>query len=234
MSSNDKSRIRILSGNQLKILALIAMTCDHVGKQILPQYLILQVIGRLAFPIFAYMIAEGCRYTKNRKKYLLTMAALACLCQVVYGFAMSSLYQSILVTFSLSIVLIYTVDKAMKSKHLATWVWAGCLLLFLYFTSSILPNILSHTDFAIDYGFWGIIFPLVIYLAKDKEKTLFGATVGLAILSISMRGMQWYSLCAIPILALYSGKRGKWNLKNLFYIYYPLHLVVIYLISLLF
>lgn len=234
MSSDNKSGIQILSVNQLKILALIAMTCDHVGKQILPQYPMLQIIGRLAFPIFAYMIAEGCRYTKNRKRYLLTMVALACLCQVVYGFAMGSLYQCILVTFSLSIVLIYTVDKAMKSRHLATWFLSGIVSLILYFISSILPNILPHTDFAIDYGFWGIVFPLIIYLAKNKGKKLLGATVGLVILSLSMGGMQWYSLCAIPILALYSGKRGKWNLKNLFYIYYPLHLVVIYLISLLF
>ena len=57
-----------LNGNQLKIIALIAMTLDHIGKMLLPGFTILQIIGRLAFPIFAYMIAEGCRYTKNRKK----------------------------------------------------------------------------------------------------------------------------------------------------------------------
>lgn len=55
-----------LTGNQLKLLALIAMTCDHVGLQLLPQFIILRIIGRLAAPLFAYMIAEGCRYTHNR------------------------------------------------------------------------------------------------------------------------------------------------------------------------
>ena len=56
-----------LTGNQLKLIALFAMTCDHVGLQLLPNVLILRILGRLALPIFAYMIAEGCRYTRNRK-----------------------------------------------------------------------------------------------------------------------------------------------------------------------
>ena len=60
-----------LTGNQLKLIALFAMTCDHVGMQIFPQLLWLRMIGRLAMPIYAFMIAEGCRHTRNRKKYLL-------------------------------------------------------------------------------------------------------------------------------------------------------------------
>ena len=59
-----------LTGNQLKLLALFAMTCDHVGLQLLPQFIILRIIGRLAAPLFAYMIAEGCRYTHDRGRYL--------------------------------------------------------------------------------------------------------------------------------------------------------------------
>ena len=92
-----------LTGNQLKIIALISMTCDHVGLQLFPDVLFMRILGRLALPIYAYMIAEGCRYTRNRRKYLLRMASLAAVCQVVYFFAMGSLYQCILVTFSLAI-----------------------------------------------------------------------------------------------------------------------------------
>ena len=66
-----------LTGNQLKLFALLAMTCDHIGVQLFPRLLILRIIGRLALPIFAYMIAQGCRYTKNKKKYLMTIAAVA-------------------------------------------------------------------------------------------------------------------------------------------------------------
>ena len=55
-----------LSGNSLKIIAAIAMTVDHIGVVIFPNFAILRIIGRIAFPIFAFMIAEGCRYTKKQ------------------------------------------------------------------------------------------------------------------------------------------------------------------------
>ena len=77
-----------LSGNQLKVIAMIAMTCDHVGLQLLPQLGFLRIIGRLAFPIYAYMIAEGCRYTHDRGRYFFRLASLALVCQGVYYGAM--------------------------------------------------------------------------------------------------------------------------------------------------
>lgn len=58
----------LLSGNQLKIIAMITMLIDHIGVNLFPSVTIMRVIGRLSFPIFAYMIAEGCRYTRDRKK----------------------------------------------------------------------------------------------------------------------------------------------------------------------
>lgn len=222
-----------LSSNQLKILALIAMTCDHVGKQLLPQYEILPIIGRLAFPIFAYMIAEGCRYTRNRKKYFLTMFALAFVCQVVYFVAMGSLYQCVLVTFTLAIGLIYAVDYAMKQGTVKGWSLAGMAFLGAYFICKVLPDILMHTDFEIDYGIWGVLLSVFVYLANNKTQKIALATATLILLSFSMGGNQWYCLFTIPLLSLYNGKRGQANLKNLFYIYYPAHLVGIYLIDLL-
>ena len=232
--NNHNKILNLLSGNQLKLFALFAMTCDHIGKQLLPQYPILQIIGRLAFPIFACMIAEGCLYTKNRKRYILTMAVTALLCQMVYGVAMGSLYQCVLVTFSLSVAWIYVVDYAMKNKTLVTGIWAGIVFAGIYFVSAVLPNMLSYTDYAIDYGLWGVLLPFFAYVSNTKKKKLVMATIGLVLLCISMGGIQWYSLCAIPILALYSGKRGRLRLKNLFYLYYPLHLAGIYVISLFF
>ncbi len=222
-----------LTGNQLKILALIAMTCDHAGKQLLPQFIFLQIIGRLAFPIFAYMIAEGCHYTKNRKKYLLTMVSLAFLCQLVYFVAMGSLYQCVLVTFSLSIGLIYAIDYAIKQKTATACLGAVAAFILICFISIFLPEILSHTDFAIDYGIWGILLPVCIYIANTKTLQLALAAIILCFLSFSLGQIQWYAFFSLPLLALYNGKRGQWNLKHLFYIYYPLHLVIIYLIGLI-
>ena len=104
------------TNNQLKIIAMIAMLIDHIGAYLFPQVRWLRIIGRLAYPIFAYMIAEGCHHTKSRIRYFLQMAGLAAICQLVYYIAMGSLYQCILVTFSLSVVIIYAIDNFRKHK----------------------------------------------------------------------------------------------------------------------
>lgn len=217
-----------LSGNQLKLLALITMTIDHVGAYLLPQYRILRIIGRLAMPIYAYMVAEGCRYTRSRAKYLALMAGLALVCQAVYFFALDSLDQCILVTFSLSICLCYLVDNARKQNSLLAWGLAAAGLAGAGFLCEILPRLLPGTGFHIDYSFFGVLLPVFIFLGRTKTEKLLLAAVGLSLLSWRSGGTQWYSLLALIPLALYSGARGKTNMKYLFYIYYPLHLVVIY------
>lgn len=222
-----------LTGNQLKLFALVCMTCDHLYHTLLPQYAILNVIGRLAFPIFAYMIAEGCRYTRNRTRYLMLMAISALLCQAVYFFAMGSLYQCILVTFSLSIGLIYLLDHACRKPSFLSIATAvlGCLA--VWFLAEALPQLLSKTDYRIDYGIMGIFLPVLVFMGQTKLQKLLLATIGLCLLSALHTSVQWFSLLAIVPLALYNGNRGKWKLKYLFYIYYPLHLAVLHLLQLL-
>ncbi len=222
-----------LSGNQLKLIAMITMTIDHVGMVIFPGVMILRIIGRLAFPIYAFMIAEGCRYTRNRRRYFLTMAGVGAGCQVVYYIVDSSLYQCVLVTFSLSLLIIFALDNALKKKDALSISLAAGAFLGAYFVTSVLPMLLPETDFAVDYGFMGVMLPVYVYLGQDKWTRLLGAGLGMALVSISSGGIQWYSLLSLPLLALYSGKRGKARLKNLFYIYYPLHLAVIYAVGML-
>ena len=204
-----------LNNNQLKIIALISMTIDHIGVQLFPNLTILRIIGRLAFPIFAYMIAEGARYTKNRKKYILTISLTALFCQLVYFFTERSLYQCILVTFSLSILLIY----ALEYKNI------------IISLISVVAVFVLCENLSIDYGFFGILTPVFIYFANGRAKKLMVCIGLLILLGIVYGGIQWYALFAIPLLALYNGKRGKLNLKYLFYIYYPLHLGIIYLLQ---
>lgn len=213
-----------LNGNQLKILAMIAMTCDHVGLQLLPQVAILRWIGRLALPIYAYLVAEGCRHTRSRKTYLLRMASLGGLCQIVYLVAMGSLYQCILVTFSLSICLICCLEDFQKGRR-----WPFLLALAGTFVLCVVvPELWKGTDFTIDYGFPGVLLPVLIY-----AHPIWGLVLGLLALNLEMGGMQWLSIGAIPLLLCYNGQRGKANLGRLFYWYYPVHLVVIYGLSLL-
>ena len=230
---NIKIAEGFLSGNQLKIIAAAAMTCDHVGKYILPQLDFLTIFGRLAFPIFAYMIAEGCRYTHSRKKYLLSMAALAFVCQIVYFFLMHSLYQCVLVTFSLSIAMIWAMDNARQKKTPQSIALVFAVLAGVYILTEILPRVLTHTDFYIDYGLWGVMLPVMVFAVDVKRIKLISAAAALVLIALPNGGIQWYALAAIPLLALYDGTRGKVRMKNLFYIYYPLHLIVIYGISMI-
>lgn len=219
-----------LTGNQLKLIALAAMTIDHIGVQFFPQSAILRIIGRLALPIFAYMIAQGCRYTKNKHRYLATIAGVALGCQIVYFFAMGSLYQCILVTFSLSIALIFALDAAIKKPSFMRISAALLTFLSVWFISDMLPRFLP--GFYVDYGFFGILLPVLIWLGRDKWQSIVLCGIGLVFLSIG-NSIQWFSLLTLPLLALYNGSRGKAKLKYLFYIYYPAHLALIYLISLI-
>ena len=222
----------MLSGNKLKLIAALSMTLDHIGVQIYTDCILFRVLGRFAMPIFAYMIAEGAKYTKNRKRYLTNMLLLAFVCQLVYFFASGSLYQCILVTFSLSIILIYVLDRLIEIKNIKNYIIVIVAFLSVYYVSEILPLILKNTDFAIDYGFAGIMLAVFIYLGRGKISKLILMAIGLMFLCFVIGGVQWFSMLAIIPLALYSGKRGKVNMKSFFYIYYPLHLVVINLISL--
>ena len=214
-------RLPGLSGNQLKIIALVTMTLDHIGMMLLPQFPILRIIGRISFPIFAWLIAEGCRHTRDRKRYLTTMAGFAGICQSVYTLATGSLYLSALVSFTIAICLIYLFDRCTCVCCNSTALWAavavfqGVMLLCWY-----LPQLAPGTDLGLDYGFCGILLPCLAYLYQTRRNQLIFFGFGLILLSL-------------PILALYNGQRGKRKMKYLFYVYYPAHLVAIYLLSLI-
>jgi hypothetical protein len=217
-----------LTGNQLKIIAMITMTCDHVGVQLFPRVLWLRVLGRLAMPIYAYMIAEGCRHTRDRKKYLLRLLSMGVLCQAVYLAAVGSLYQCILITFSLSVMLICLMDRAEKEKTPENGLKLFAAVIFAFFVCAVLPDLLPQTDFAIDYGLPGVLLPVLIYGAGTR-----GLLLGLALVAMKYGGIQWLAYLSVPLLLRYNGQRGKANIGKLFYWYYPIHLVAIYGIGLL-
>lgn len=217
-----------LSGNQLKIIALIAMTCDHVGVILLPHVQILRIIGRISMPIFAWMIAQGCRYTRSPGKYLGRVALLGVGCQIVMYIAIGALEQGILITFSLSIGLILLL-KWLRQRPGFLWLMLPALGAVFVLTV-LLPKVLTVGNFCIDYGIWGVLLPVLIYVGADKKQSLLLAAAGLALLSVQKGGNQWYCLLSLPLLALYDGQRGERKLKYVFYIYYPVHLAVIYLL----
>lgn len=218
-----------LSGNALKLLAALFMTIDHVGVLLLPHVIVLRILGRLALPIFAFMIAEGCRYTRNRLRYFGSVFALGVLCQIVYYLAERSLYFSILITFSLSIATIYALQdwKEQKTPRSA-----------LVFFGAVAGVYALNRVFAIDYGFWGCMLPVFAAAfqktAWDRPWVNLGMLgLGLLVLAADLGQIQYYALPALPLLACYNGRRGRWKLKYFFYLFYPLHLVLLQGIALL-
>ncbi len=230
------------SGNLLKIIAAISMTLDHIGIMLFPYSLVFRLFGRIAFPIFAFFIAEGCRHTKNRARYLGTMAVMAFIIQLVYFVAMDSLYMSIFVTFTLAVSLIYLLDfckNTLVNEGGKTLYKIGATVAFI---AAFVGVYFLNVYLEIDYGFFGCITPLFAHLffgVQGKYAWLDSLPCRLATMALPMLGLpftltvplQWYAFLALPLLLLYNGKRGKYKMKYFFYIFYPAHLVIIYGIS---
>lgn len=233
-----------ISGNALKILAAIAMTADHVGLTLFPQISALRFVGRLAFPIFAFMIAEGCAHTRNALKYFLSVLTLAVVCQTAYTVAMDSWYLCVPVSFSLAIPLVLALRKwkrAMLSRAAVPSVLWGVIFLGGVAAVWVLTRFVR-----LDYGFWGCMLPVGASLFRAEENApvslqrLDRNTVHVLAMALFMVGLavkmgqwQWWSFLSLPLLKAYSGKRGKHKLKYFFYIFYPAHLLVIQGLSML-
>ncbi len=244
-----------LSASTLKIIACIFMTVDHVGVHILPHVGILRVLGRVAFPIFAYFIAEGCRYTRNKPKRLLLMSLFGVLFEAAYflydGYVKGDLLAggfegNIFLTFSLSILLIYCV-QAIKRGLAARSVPRVLLSCGAFALSLLLARAVHILVDGISYGMAGILLPVLISLVDYKEGEapsflkrldcrpvkLLLCAVGCVLVSLCAQVplVQIFCLLALVPLALYNGKPGRRGLKYGFYVYYPAHILVILLLD---
>ena len=222
-----------LTNNQLKIIAMASMLVDHIGEMFYPFNPVFKIIGRLAFPIFAFMVAEGALHTKNRARYLAVIAGMGVIFQIVYFVFMKSLYMGILITFSLSIGAIYCIDALINKNSVLIKVIASLIMLAILFVSAVMPVLLEDKGFAVDYTVLGVALPVAVYYSKTKLTKLISTAIILVAIALTAIDMvngyvQFFLLLAIPLLALYNGKRGKYKLKYVFYIFYPLHLVVLY------
>lgn len=239
-----------MSALVLKLIAAASMLVDHTGLMLFPKTEMMRIIGRLAFPLFAFFIAEGFRYTHSRHKYFLRIFLLGLACQIVYTVAENSFYIGTLLTFSLSIIVIAFVDKlkkAIKGEEnffgkfidglsdknppkaleitLASVATAGVIVL-MYFICKVVE---------VDYGFFGIMLPVLVSVFDEKYPKLAMFSLGVILLcAASGKGFtnQYYSLITIPLICAYNGKPGEKRMKYFFYIFYPAHLALLYVISL--
>lgn len=243
-------KVRFLSGNAIKILAAALMVVDHVGMIFYPQAMWLRCIGRISFPLFAFMLAEGCRYTKNRFNHIILLSIVAVICQIAYFVAQGTLNMCIFVTFTLSSLNIFALQNFKRAAFSGAKAYDICLCAFAFIGMVFLTYVLnSITDingiaFHIEYGFMGCMLPVAasvfdfrgiavgdLAILDNHYIKLFCFFVWLVLLCVFSSAIQWYSLLSVIPLALYSGDRGKLKLKYFFYIFYPAHLGLLYLIA---
>lgn len=233
----------------LHILAMFLMLCDHLWATVVPGNDWLTCVGRFAFPIFAFLIAEGYFHTKNRKQYVLRLLVFAVLSEIPFnlmtgGSPINLLHQNVLWTFLIGIGLIHLIEWA-RSKPYKIWRWLlvgigvllGCLIAMLGMT---------------DYMHFGVLTVLVFYLFRGRRWWCFlGQLVLLWIIHVEMMGgivypvelfgrewvihQQGFALFSLLPIWLYRGNQGPYNkvLKYTYYAFYPVHLLVLYLLMLL-
>ena len=239
---------KLLSGNVLKLLGCLFMLIDHLGMILFPEVFILRAIGRLAYPIFAFMLAEGCFYTKNRVKHFFLIFGMALIIQVVYFFALDDYSLSIFMAFSISVLLIYLYDlihnltqevvesEEKNTKKYLLWILAVFLFLSLI-TGTVILDVLTPY-LSPSYGYQGVLIPVVVYIVMkltNRNTYISLLVMALAIVISALMRVEYYnffSLIAIIFLFMYNGNRGKYNIKYFFYLFYPVHIAIIYLIYL--
>ncbi len=227
-----------INRDTLKLIAVISMLVDHIGAILFPQVMILRVIGRFAFPIFAFMIAEGCIYTKNKFKYLKNILLFGIIAQMVKIYFNDNLKLNIMFTFTLSVIMIYIlqygIDSFTENKSQSRKIYASLL-----FVLSVAVVYIINITTDIDYGFAGCAAPLIVfagsYIKNDsinanRVKTVFLA-LALSLVYMRTGGVQIYSFAALAPLWFYNGQKGTVLPKYFFYVFYPAHLAVLYAIK---
>ncbi len=243
-----------LSASSLKIMACVLMVIDHIGMILFPEIRILRQIGRLAFPIFAFFIAEGCRYTRHPFKRLAMIAGMGALCETAYILFIGEWNGNILVTFTFSILLTMIMQAA-KRAAAKRWVFTSLAFMALFSALCVVVWVFD-TVWGVDYGLFGALCPVAVAFCDYREgeaprvfRHMDRLWIKLCLLGVMLimicvprmislpldQALRGYSqplaVLALPILALYNGKPGKKGLKYGFYIFYPAHLALLQCIA---
>ena len=231
----DKAnKIRFLDGTMLKIIAMVSMVFDHVGDMFFPEMAWMRMVGRLAMPIFAFCITEGYIHTRDKKKYLLRMGIFALISEVPFDLAFDGKigfsHQNIMLSFFISIVALMLFDliRGAKIETKGRYsVWRTILGILVVIVMAVIAMLAKA-----DYTMFAVGSVFMFYVFKDVNPFV-RPIPGVAFLAVT-RTIGYYcttGLSIIPLL-LYNGKKGK-GLKWLFYVFYPGHLLLLYVIKLL-
>ena len=218
-----------LPGEGLKLIACLTMLIDHVGVVLFPWVLWLRIVGRIAFPIYCFLLAEGVHYTKSPAKYGLRLGFAMLISEIPFDIALwgqlTWRHQNVLVTLLLgfcALELMQKTDRAIFKVLLA------------------LPFVLLAETFRTDYGTQGVVMVLMFGLAREYGWKLPIVAILLTAVSIMTPSFPVFVLgvpvpiemfCVVSMvpIALYSGKKATSSrqLQWLFYLFYPVHLAVL-------
>lgn len=225
-----------ISGSTLKLLAIVTMLIDHFGAVVVARaahepgfdhafwsslYWPMRSIGRIAFPIFCFLLVEGFIHTSNVKKYLGRMILFALISEIPFDLALTGnfvdfYFQNVFWELAMGIIAMKYLDyvEKKKFKYMVQVALRLGIIAFFAFAAELLQ---------LDYGMYGIISIVALYVFRQKKwsQLLVGA--------ISFCWEQVAPLAFLPI-AFYNGKRGR-SIKYFFYAFYPAHLLILYMIA---
>ncbi len=234
----------ILNSDMLRIVAVILMLSDHIWATFMSFGDWMTYIGRMAFPIFAFQIAEGYTHTRNFRKYVLRLFIFALISEIPFNLFYSSRFfnpyhQNVLFTFLLGLAAIRILDSLFKDFTLKRALTSAGLLLLVIVASVI--------GFA-DYGFLGMLTVVMFYISKRLPLTPLFQLIGMVAINVFFYEGQFipieifgkvlelpiqsFAVFALIPIWLYNGRKGSSSkiMQYGFYAFYPLHMLILYLI----
>ena len=205
-------KIQKLNGTVLKIIAALFMVIDHAGYMFFPKVIWIRKVGRISFPIFAFFIAEGFFYSKDRRRYLLRMLLFAVISELPFDLAFFGKwywkYQNVMFSFALAILALMIFEKCRENGK-----WWGWTLGLLGIGGCAWASVLLKTD----YSYYAVILVAVFYIFRGAGRICSnGAGLLFQVLDHPHDVQTWSILSFIPLM-LYNGEKGP-GLKWLFYL----------------
>ena len=237
---NVSERISCLSGFQLKCIAILSMALDHTGAVLFPQEIWLRCAGRLAFPIFCFLIVEGFVHTHDVYRYMARLGVFALISEIPYdlafrGVCLEFAYQNVFFTLSISLVMLVFLERAMDACQRKRQAGEKAFLQTLAAVGTVAAAMAAAELFCVDYGGSGPLLAALFYCYKRKGSP--GLAVSFLIFCLSMglltAMVEIFGIVSVPLIARYNGKRTGRGRGRLFYLFYPLHLLILYGISML-
>ena len=214
-----------MSGLQLKLLAMVSMLTDHIGVIFFPDLLILRIIGRLAFPIYCFLLVEGFFFTSDRARYAWRLFLFALLSELPFDLAFyDSMWdmsmQNVFFTLLLGLLALHALRWGQEKCKVRTGRWKLCYAAGWIGTAvCVCAAQLLRTD----YGGVGVVLILVLYLFRNVR--MWACMGGYAVMCIGAME-SWCFPAFLFFLPAYNGERGK-SSKYFFYVFYPVHLLVL-------